>query len=134
MQMLLKFYQSKPPFISFSRFLESQAKNSPIATLSNLPLVQKKMEIRVLAYCLMPTHFHIAVEAGTEKALSKFSNYVLSGYSHYFNFLHNRKGPLWQGRSKKILCESDEQLLHLTRYIHLNPVTAYLVNKPAEWK
>ncbi len=132
MQMLLKFYQSKPAFVSFSRFLELHTKNSLSALLA-FP-INKNRTITILAYCLMPTHFHIAVEADSEEFVSKFSNDVLNSYTHYFNFLHNRKGPLWQGRSKKVLCESDEQVLHLTRYIHLNPVTAYLVDKPEEWK
>lgn len=59
---------------------------------------------------------------------------VLNSYSKYFNIKHNRKGPLWEGRFKSVLIETDEQLLHLTRYIHLNPVTAFLVEKPDAWK
>jgi putative transposase len=59
---------------------------------------------------------------------------LLDSYSKYFNLKVKRKGPLWESRYKTVLVETDEQLLHLTRYIHLNPVTAYLINKPEEWK
>ncbi|MBU1113254.1 MAG: hypothetical protein KKH93_05215, partial [Candidatus Omnitrophica bacterium] len=44
-----------------------------------------------------------------------------------------RKGPLWESRFSNVLVETDEQLAHLTRYIHLNPTTVYLVNKPQDW-
>ena len=60
-------------------------------------------------------------------------NNILNSYSRYFNLKHRRKGPLWEGRFKRILVRNDEQLLHLTRYIHLNPTTSYLVNRPEEW-
>lgn len=126
----MRFHQAKPPHVSLAHLLKDNKKE--FETQFQNPT--KDSEINILAYCLMPTHFHFAIEAVSMKALSKFSNYVLSGYSHYFNILHNRKGPLWQGRSKKVMVETDEQLLHLTRYIHLNPVTAYLVNKPEDWK
>jgi putative transposase len=59
---------------------------------------------------------------------------ILNSYTRYFNTKHKRKGPLWESRFKSVLVETDEQLLHLTRYIHLNPVTAFLVDKPEEWK
>ena len=59
---------------------------------------------------------------------------VLNSYTRFFNTKYDRKGPLWVGRFKNIPIESDEQLLHLTRYVHLNPVTAKLVNQAEEWK
>ncbi|MBU2265406.1 MAG: hypothetical protein KJ977_00005, partial [Candidatus Omnitrophica bacterium] len=65
--------------------------------------------------------------------ISIFMGNVLNSYSRYFNIKHKRKGPLWQGRFRNALIANDEQLLHLTRYIHLNPVTAYLVDRPEQW-
>ena len=58
---------------------------------------------------------------------------VLDSYTRYFNKKIGRKGPLWEGRVKKVFVESDEQLLHLTRYVHLNPVSAGIVKKPEDW-
>ena len=58
---------------------------------------------------------------------------VLKSYSKYFNKKYKRKGPLWETRFKNVHVDTDEQLLHLTRYIHLNPVTALLVKKPEDW-
>jgi putative transposase len=59
---------------------------------------------------------------------------VLDSYTRYFNKKINRKGPLWESKIKKVKVISQEQLLHLTRYIHLNPTTAGLVKKPEEWQ
>jgi putative transposase len=61
-------------------------------------------------------------------------NTVLNGYTHYFNKKYNRKGPLWEGRFRRVLVTSDEQLMYLTRYVHLNPVIAGLVNDPGSWE
>ena len=59
---------------------------------------------------------------------------LLNSYTHYFNVKHKRKGPLWVGEFQNTHIETDEQLLHFTRYVHLNPVTAYLVDRPEDWK
>jgi putative transposase len=60
-------------------------------------------------------------------------NNLESSYSHYYNKLNNRRGPLWQSRFRSSLIENDETLLHVHRYIHLNPTTAGIVKKPDDW-
>jgi putative transposase len=90
--------------------------------------------VRILCYCLMPTHLHLVMKQLVEHGISEFMGLVLNSYSRYFNTKHHRKGPLWEGRFKDVRAGTDEQLLHLTRYIHLNPVTAYLVDKPEKWE
>jgi len=102
--------------------------------LFDIPMpIEKEKVIHIIAYCLMPTHIHMLLEEVKEDGISIFTNNVLNSYTRYFNTKHKRKGPLWEGPSKKVTIKSDDQLLHLTRYIHLNPVTAYLCNKPEEW-
>ena len=61
-------------------------------------------------------------------------NNILNSYTRYFNIRHKRKGPLWVGRFKRVVVSTDEQLLHLTRYVHLNPVTSYLADNPESWE
>ncbi len=90
--------------------------------------------MRILAYCLMPTHVHFIVEQIADNGISHYVNLILKSYSKYFNVKYKRKGPLWEGRFKNILVETDEQFLHLTRYIHFNPVSISLVNAPQDWK
>ena len=120
----IRYYRSKKPIMSLSQFLKLAQPNFK----ENDP-----HSVNILAYCLMPTHIHLLLKEIEENGISKFINNTFNSYARYFNLKHKRKGPLWEGKSKKIKINSDEQLLHTTRYIHLNPVTAYLVNKPEDW-
>jgi len=89
--------------------------------------------VRIISYCLMPTHIHLVLQQLQDGGITKFANQILKSHSKYFNVKYKRKGPLWEGRFKSVAVDKDEYLLHLTRYIHLNPVTACFVNKPEEW-
>ena len=90
--------------------------------------------VDIIAYCIMPTHIHLILKQKKEKGISIFMSQISNSYAKYFNLKHKRKGPLWEGEFKNVLVSNDEQLLHLTRYIHLNPVTAGLVEKPQDWE
>ncbi|MFH1771311.1 MAG: transposase [Candidatus Omnitrophota bacterium] len=131
------YYQLKDPPLRLSYYLErnkplaSEAKNRKIVPLDK---ISDNKLVEIIAYCIMPTHFHILLRELCEGAASVFMRRTLNSYTHYFNKKNKRKGPLWESRFKKVMVESDEQLVHLTRYIHLNPVTAYLVDNPADWE
>lgn len=90
--------------------------------------------VDIVAFCIMPTHIHLILKQVKDNGISKYMAKVLNSYSRYFNIRHKRLGPLWAGRFKSVLVKKDEQLLHLTRYIHLNPSSAGLVGKPDEWE
>lgn len=90
--------------------------------------------VSIVAYCLMPTHIHLILRQLQDNGISRFMNLILKSYSKYFNIKHRRKGPLWEGRFKNVLIGTNEQFVHLTRYIHLNPVTSYLIDKPEHWR
>jgi putative transposase len=96
-------------------------------------LQEKERLVQIIAYCIMPTHLHLILKQLKENGISTFIGNVLNSYSRYFNTKYRRKGPLWEGKFKNVLVKTDEQLLHLTRYIHLNPSTAFLVDRPEEW-
>jgi putative transposase len=81
-------------------------------------------EIDILTYCLMPNHFHLMMKQSTKNGISKFMKQISNAYTRYFNQKYNRVGPLFQGRYKAAKIETDEQLIHVSRYIHLNPVIA----------
>jgi len=121
--MAVRYYQGCERTVSLSTFLKSKAPEWKI----------DRILIRIIAYCLMPTHIHLIVSEEDSGDVSKFTGDVLNSYSRYFNIKHKRKGPLWEARSTYIPIKSEEQLLHTTRYVHLNPVTAYIVNKPENW-
>lgn len=89
--------------------------------LARLRESQNLFQVKVYLYCLMSNHLHLLVE--TPKAnLNRFMSSVLTGYTAYFNARHRRHGHLMQGRYGARLVETDEHLLKLSRYIHLNPV------------
>jgi putative transposase len=129
---VIRYYQREKPPLRFSQFINSpEAKRRHRQKLPLMPDENKLVEI--IAYCLMPTHLHLILKQLKDKGISTFMGTILNSYTRYFNAKHSRKGPLWEARFKNVLVENDEQLLHLTRYIHLNPVTAYLVDKPEQW-
>ena len=128
----IRYYQIENPPVKFSKFIRGEADfNEKIKDLFSKSDNEKLVEI--IAYCIMPTHIHLILKQLKDGGITKFTRNVCNSYSHYFNLKHKRKGPLWEGRSKRVLVKSDEQLIHLTRYVHLNPVTSYLVNTPEQW-
>lgn len=132
MKQLIQYYQPENPSMRFSYFIRWQkVKNGFVAKKDQQ---NKKKLVRIIAYCLMPTHIHLILQQLREAGMSIYMNKVLNSYTRYFNAKHHRKGPLWTGRFKRGLIETDELLIHMTRYVHLNPVTAYLVDKPEHWQ
>ncbi|MEK6952503.1 MAG: transposase [Nanoarchaeota archaeon] len=103
-------------------------------TKFNLLDLSSNNKVKFLAYCIMPDHYHLLVKLLTDNSLSKYISDVENSFSRYFNIKFNRKGPLWQSRFRSVEINTDEQLLHVSRYIHLNPATDYLVSKPEKWK
>lgn len=77
--------------------------------------------IQLLAYCLMPNHFHLLIKQSLPTSIDSLMNSLCTRYSMYFNRRHKRVGHLFQGTYKAVLVRSEAQLLHLSRYIHKNP-------------
>lgn len=85
--------------------------------------------VEIVAYCLMPNHFHLLVKQTDEGGISKYLRQSINSYAKFFNTKYKRIGSLFQDMFKAVLIESDEQLIHVSRYIHLNPLVSYLVNR-----
>jgi len=86
------------------------------------------------AYCLMPNHFHFLLKQERDGGISEFISKLINSYTKYFNTKYKRVGPLLQGQFKAVHIDSDEQLLHVNRYIHLNPSVAYLVKMLRDYR
>jgi len=129
---LIKYYQFANVPVKYS-YLMSRSIEEQISNKSYIKDKNEKL-VNIISYCLMPTHFHMTLQQLVYGGISKFVNLIQSSYSKYFNIKHDRKGPLWQGYYKNVLVASDKQLLHLTRYHHLNPVSARLIDKPEDWE
>jgi putative transposase len=89
--------------------------------------------LRVIAYCLMPNHYHFLLYPEDDTALSRFIQRLFNSYTQAFNKQQGRRGTLFEGRAKSVLVDTDAYILHLCRYIHLNPVRAGLVARPDQW-
>ncbi len=100
--------------------------------LDSLATTKRRYPFWLYAYVLMPNHFHLLVEVRASSS-GRFMQSLLTGYAREFNRRHERRGHLFQGRYKAIVCDRDSYLVELTRYIHLNPVRAGLVRSPAQW-
>lgn len=75
----------------------------------------------VLAYCLMPNHFHLLIKQHTSLAIGEMLNKVCTSYARYFNFRHKRIGNLFQDTFKAKHVDHDSYLMYLSAYIHNNP-------------
>lgn len=111
----------------------------PLANLPNYslvrarPLANLENEVELLAYCLMPNHFHLLIKQLTTDGMTKLLRRLSTTYSMYFNKRYGRVGHLYQGNYKAALVPDDGYLLHLSRYIHLNPAEltrSHLVSYP----
>ncbi|MEW5871609.1 MAG: transposase [Chloroflexota bacterium] len=89
--------------------------------------------VSIVAYCLMPTHYHLLINLASDNLAPIMSSLGMS-YARAINVRFERTGPLFQGRFCAKLVDKDEYLLHLSRYIHLNPVVAKLVQKAEDWE
>jgi len=94
----------------------------------------ERFGVDVIAYCLMPNHYHLLVQQNSEVPISKWLQYIFNGYSQAINKQEGRTGTLFEGRPKHILIDSDEYLLDVIAYIHFNPVAAGLTSKPVKWE
>ena len=87
----------------------------------------------IIAYCLMPNHFHLLVQPHSDQ-LSRLMQRLSISYTKAINKRYGRVGPLFQGQFQAARVDRNEYLLHLSRYIHLNPVAAGLVEHPQDWE
>jgi putative transposase len=100
--------------------------------LSRLGAYQQRFDVALFAYCLMPNHVHLLLQT-SDTPLAKFMQGLQQSYTQRFNLMHDKVGHVFQGRYKAIVCERDEYLTTLVRYIHLNPVRAGLVSDAARY-
>jgi putative transposase len=100
-------------------------------------------KVDILAYCLMPNHFHLLVYQKDKDGITRLARKLMTSYAMYFNNRYNRVGGLFQGRYKASLINADSYLHHISRYIHMNPedymkwpyssLPFYTDEKKSEW-
>ncbi|MBI4096764.1 MAG: transposase [Candidatus Levybacteria bacterium] len=122
---LINFYRFDKPPLRFSHYkrLSKEQKDE----FENNFMINRNPMIEILTYCIMPNHFHFLLRPKQDSAISDFMRNLQNSYSKYFNVRYDRTGSLFQFMFKAVRMETDEQMVHVSRYIHLNPATAYLV-------
>lgn len=120
----LKYYRYHNLPIKYSKYVALEAKKRASFLIN---LNSFKLQVEIIAYCLMPNHFHFLLKQKEEGGIASFVSKFTNSYTKYFNTKHERVGPLFQGVFKAVRIEDDEQLIHTSRYIHLNPVVGFLV-------
>ena len=101
--------------------------------LHRLALYRARYAVTLHAYCLMPNHVHLVVSTAAAP-LDRFMQCLQQSYTQGFNRRYGLVGHVFQGRYKAILCETDEYLLTLVRYVHQNPVQAGLAARPEDYR
>jgi len=90
-------------------------------------------DFSMVSFCLMPNHYHIFIRQNGECPIYLIMNKIWFKYAKYYNKKYEGKGSIFAGKSQHKPVESDNYLLALAAYIHLNPVNAGLVQSPGEW-
>lgn len=113
-------FQKRGDYLAFLRFMREAQDIEPV---------------RILAYCLMPNHFHIVCWPESVTALSAYMRLLMNAHvrnyhQHYGTCGH---GHIWQGRFKNFPIEQDDHLLRVLRYVEANALRAHLVHRAEDW-
>lgn len=126
---VIKYYSYSKTNLRFSHFqrLPLKQKSDFIASLSKNGNVEKR--IKILAFCLMPNHIHFLIKEEINHGITTFMRNFQNSYAKYYNIKTKRAGALFQSMFKAVRIETEEQILHVSRYIHLNPYSSYIVKR-----
>lgn len=122
----LKFYQFSQPPLRLSYFI-----NLPDNKQKEIwkKIIKKPKLVEIISFVLMPNHFHFLLRQLLPNGITFYLSLITNSYTRYFNTKSNRKGDLFEGVFKAVRIESEEQLIHLSRYLHLNPVVSCLIKE-----
>lgn len=124
---LMNYYRFANPPIKYSAFvdLSDSQQNSILKSLKD----KDDQLVTIITFVLMPNHFHFTLKQLVDGGISKFMSDFTNSFTRYVNTKKKRPGPIFQGTFKSVLIDSEEQLLHLSRYQHLNPLTDGVVTR-----
>lgn len=129
-----KAYTRAVDTIKYYRFADLPLKLSLFLKLSKNQrnIIIKKLNdtdhlVDIICFCLMPNHIHFCLRQKLDYGISKFMSNLQNSYTRYFNTRGERTGPLFLDSFKAVRIITDDQLIHLSRYIHLNPYSSFVV-------
>ena len=136
-------FRDKDDFAVFLNLFKRYLSNTPTTDKKGREYPWLQPEIELLAFCLMPNHFHALVYQSKPEAMTKLFKSVITTYGMYFNKKYKLVGPVLQSRFKASMIDKDAYLMHISRYMHLNPknyrtwafssLPYYVGHRRAEW-
>lgn len=108
-------------YIYFLKLLERYLSEDSIVGRSGILYPNFINRIEIMSYCLMKNHFHLLLYQFEITDMEMFMRSLMTSYSRYFNLKYRRTGYVFEGRYRAVRINSDEYLLHISRYIHQNP-------------
>lgn len=116
-----KVFRDEDDYAYLSHLFARHLSSKPQKDKKGRPYTWLRPEVSVLAYCWMPTHYHLLLHQDTEQGIVQLMLSVCTAYTMYFNKKYQRRGPLFENNYRASLILNDSYLLHISRYIHLNP-------------
>lgn len=138
-----KIFRDDEDYRVFLNLLKRHLSTEEVADKYGKPYAHLRGQVELLCYCLMESHFHLLLYQEEKGAMSRLMRGVMTSYSGYFNKKYDTSGALFESRYKASLISSDAYLMHISRYIHLNPkdwraypyssISAYFGIGQSEW-
>mgnify|MGYP001564387829 CR=1 FL=1 len=127
---LILYFQSPLTFNNIGRRVSHYVKHR-VFNIENdsLEKIYKNITVELTSFVIMPNHFHLLLKESENKGISNYMQRIQNGYAKYFNTKYKKSGHLFQGPFQAVHIESNEQLLHLSAYIHRNPTEIKQWNK-----
>lgn len=119
-RLIFKTSKDYSTFLAYLKFYLTSPLNRPDTSKS---LKNFSKDIMLIAYCLMPNHFHLVLKQNSNYDIAHFMSSLSTKYVRYFNSRYNRIGPLFQGRYKAVHITNEYQFTYLSKYIHRNPLS-----------
>jgi len=126
------YYRSSQSILRFSNF-----QRLPTTLFNHYQkkiLDKRTFRITILAYCLMPNHYHMVIKQNQDNVISFLISQLQNSFTRFYNIKSLRTGPIFLEKFKSKPITSEEQLKHVSRYIHLNPYSNGLMQKTDEIK
>lgn len=117
-------YYRFPQTLRFSKY---KVLSKELKELYEKTFREKPPLVDIFSYSFMPDHYHLLVKQNASDGIKRFVSNFQNGFAKFLNLIEDRHGGLFQTPFKAKWISNDEILLHVSRYIHLNPVTSYLI-------
>ncbi len=116
-----KIFRDDEDFDMFTALFERHLSNEPVSNSFGRQYPHLRGNVTLVCYCLMSNHFHLLLHQESVGAMSRLMRGIMTSYSMYFNKKYNSSGALFESRYKASRISNDMYLMHISRYIHLNP-------------